>query len=95
MYGIYNKSQFCVLTSYILLGIYDYKLCKRIPSPVCILKHHSSYEFRFYGPASSQAQERLLVSFKADPTVQDGMVVRASACWLGQVILKSTSVHIW
>ena len=51
--------------------------------------------FDFYGPASSQDQERLLVSFKAAPTVQDGMVVRASACWLGQVILKSTSVHIW
>ena len=51
--------------------------------------------FDFYGPASSQAQEGLLVSFRADPTVQDGMVVRASACWLGQAILKSNSVHIW
>jgi len=49
----------------------------------------------FYGPASSQVQEGLLVSFRADPTVQDGMVVGASACWLGQVILKSNSVHIW
>lgn len=51
--------------------------------------------FNFYGPASSQAQEGLLVSFRADPTVQDGMVVRASVCWLGQVILKSNSVQIW
>jgi hypothetical protein len=49
----------------------------------------------FYDPASSQAQEGLLVSIRADPTVQDGMVVTASACWLGQVILKSNSVHIW
>jgi len=50
--------------------------------------------FNFYGPASSQAQEELLVSFRADPTVQDGMVVRASACWLRHVILKSNSIHI-
>jgi len=51
--------------------------------------------FNFYGPASSQAQEGLLVSFRDDPTVQDGMVVRASASWFGHVILKSNSVHIW
>jgi hypothetical protein len=50
--------------------------------------------FDFYGPASSQAQEGLLVSFRDDPTVQDGMVVTASASWFGQVILKSNSVHI-
>jgi len=62
MYETYNESQFCILTSYVLLGVSNYKLCKRIPSHVHILKHHSSYEFRFLWSCQF-SRSRGIVSF--------------------------------